>query len=1075
MLNGIISFSLKNRLFVLIGALLVAAYGAYVVFLMPIDVLPDLNRPTVTVMTEAHSMVPRDVERLITLPLEQTLNGATGVVRVRSASGMGLSVVFVEFDWGTDIYRNRQIVQEKLQLARAQLPPDAVPYMAPISSIMGQIQMIGLQSRSGALEPSELRALAEYDIKYRLLAIPGVAKIICAGGTPRQLQIIMDTEKLRTFNVTLEEVADAVRSSNITSSGGFMNLGSKAPVMTVTGLIEFENELADAVVKPDPRRPVRIRDIADVRFGPAAIRTGEAGVNGGPGVIMVVYKQPDVDTVGITDRISEELENLRQGLPEDIVIIEELFQQAAFIERAIHNVIDSVRDGSFMVILVLFLFLLNFRTTFITLTAIPLSIAITALIFRAFDLSINTMTLGGIAVAIGALVDDAIVGVENVYRRLRQNEEKTKKLNPIWVIFLASSEVRKPVLIGTLVVIVVFIPLFFLSGLEGRLFTPVGIAYMVSVAASLLVSLTVTPTLCFYMLRQGKRVTRKGDSWVVRRLKALSERTIRFSLKYPLSILGVLVAAVMVALLLLLTRGTQFLPEFNEGALQVNLVLPPETGLKTSDAFGRRLERLIKEVDGVRHACRLTGRAEGDEHAHAVNFTQVIISMEGESPRTREEIIAEIRGKLKDVFPGAATAVEQPLDHLLSHMLSGVQAQVAIKIFGPDLKVLRGIAAEVEAAVRPVPGVKDLFIEPQVLVDHIRVNPKREQLARFGLSVETVAEAVELAFEGERISEMQVGQYKYPIVVRLRESDRRNLDSIRDLYLRKPDGGRILLSDVADVGIMKTPNNINRENVSRRIVVQHNVAERSLGEVVGDVKDALKPVRDRLAELPGYSIRISGQFEAQTAAAKRIVIISIFSVLIMALILYLHFKSVNFSIQVLMSIPMAFVGAVAYLVISDQILSVSTMVGLISLGGIAARNAILLIDHYLHLMREEGEPFGAEMIVRAGQERMVPVMMTALTSGIALVPIALAPGTPGRELLYPVATVIIGGLISSTLLDFLVRPAIFSLFGRKEAERLVAAKIPPDRATHDLARNLDLDPESVTLTHNFTGGASNHE
>ncbi|MHC4946174.1 MAG: efflux RND transporter permease subunit, partial [Planctomycetota bacterium] len=1053
MLNWIISFSLRNRLFVLIAALLVSLYGAYLATTMPIDVLPDLNRPTVTVMTEAHSMVPEDVERLITLPLEQTLNGATGVVRVRSQSGMGLSVVFVEFDWGTDIYRNRQIVQEKLQLASAQLPPDASPYMAPISSIMGQIQLIGVQSRSDR-DVTELRALAEYDIKYRLLAIPGIAKIICTGSTPRQLQIIMDTEKLRTFNVTLEEVAEAVQASNLTSSGGFMNLGSKAPMMTVTGLVKVESEVADAVVKPDPVRPVRVRDIAEVRFGPAAIRTGEAGIDGERGVVLVVYKQPKVDTVRITEQVNQELEAIQEVLPEDISITPDLFQQASFIRRAIDNVFHSVRDGSIMVVIVLFLFLLNFRTTFITLTSIPLSIAITALIFTAFDLSINTMTLGGLAVAIGALVDDAIVGVENVFRRLRQNAAAAEKHDPLWVIFTASSEVRKPVLIGTLLVIVVFLPLFFLTGLEGTLFTPVGIAYILSVSASLLVSLTVAPALCFYLLRGKASGSRTGDSWLVRRLKVLTGRLIRLSLNYPLAITGLFIAVFIVALMMLMTRGTQFLPEFNEGALQANIVLPPETGIKTSDAFGQRLEKLIHEVKGVKHVARLTGRAEGDEHAHAVNYNQAIISLDHEEPRPRAEILRDIREKMEIEFPGVARSVEQPLDHLLSHMLSGVQAQVAIKIFGPDLAVLRGIAAEVEDAVRPVPGVKDLFTEPQVLVDHIRIHPDREQLARYGLGVEDVTETIELAFEGEKISEMQIDLYKYPIVVRLKESDRRNLDSIRNLYLRRPDGGRLLLSDVARVELTKTPNNINKENALRRIVVQHNVADRSLGEVVRDVREKLQPIRERLAGLTGYSIRISGQFEAQAAAAQRITILSIFSLLLMALILYLHFKSVNFTVQVLLSIPMAFIGAVGYIMLSGQILSVSTLVGLISLGGIAARNAILLLDHYLNLMRKEGETFGPEMIVRAGQERMVPVMMTALTSGIALVPIALYPDTPGREILYPVATVIIGGLISSTLLDFLVRPALFSLFGRKEAERLAAEKRPMDRVSEELAREL---------------------
>jgi len=1059
MLNRIIAFSLKNRIFILAASLLVAVYGTYTALEMPIDVLPDINRPTVIVLAEAHDMVPEDIERQVTLPLEQILNGATDVMRVRSGSGMGLSMLFVEFDWGTDIYRNRQIVQEKLQLARSKLPPDVIPHMAPITSIMGQVQMIGVLSKSGDTHPDELRTLADYHIKYRLMSIPGVAQVVNAGGAPRELQVIPDVDKLRAHEVTLNEIADTIRKANLNVSGGFLNIGHRAPMITVKGLLAKKEELGDAVVKKDPLRPVRIKDVARVEFGPAAIRTGEAGVNGEPGIILAVFKQPNTDTVELTREIDRELESVREGLPEDVVLIDDVFQQAQFIQRAVENVVEAVWIGAVLVIIVLFAFLMTKRLAIITITAIPLSIAITAVVFAAFGLSINTMTLGGLAVAIGALVDDAIVDVENVYRRLRENAKRamSDRSHPLLVIFRASSEVRRPILIGTCLVAIVYLPLFYLSGLEGRLFTPIGAAYITSILASLAVSITLTPALCYFFFAKSNKLEATEDSWLVRRLKAIVGRMIAFSINRPVEVLSVLLALVAGSTFLVTRQGTQFLPPFNEGVAQINLFLPPETGLDTSSEFGKRLGKLLTQIEGVKHVGRRTGRAEGDEHVHGVNFSHTIITFDEGSKRSRESILTEIRGKLAEEFPGVMTEVSQPLDHMLSHMLSGVKAQVAIKVFGPDLKKLRSVAKQIEDAVRPIPGVVDLFTEPQVLIDHIVIEPRREQMARYGINVYDVAEVVELALEGEKISLMQVGLFAFPVVMRLEAEDRMNLKNIRNLYIHTGEGERIRLSEAAEVALSKTPNNINRENVARRIAVQHNVEGRSLGEVVADVEDALKPIRDQLSESPGYTIRIGGQFEAQQAATRLITVFSLISLVAMFFVLFLHFRSVNLSLQVLASIPMAFIGAVVYVVLSKQAVSIATLVGFISLGGIASRNAILLIDHYLHLMREENEPFGPAMIIRAGQERMVPVVMTALTTGIALIPLALAPDQPGREILFPVATVIIGGLISSTLLDFLVRPALFWVFGKKEAVRLAAMKPSLDRASEEIAKDCEMD------------------
>ena len=1079
MLNKLIAFSLKNRLFIVSISLIIAISGGYIVNEMNIDVLPDLNRPTVVIMTEAHAMVPKDVEQLVTLPLEQIFNGATGVERIRSSSGLGLSIIKIEFAWGSDIYKNRQIVSEKLMLAKARLPQGVDPIMAPISSIMGQIHFIGLSSKNDRLSLSAIRAFADYQLKYDLLAIPGVAKVLVAGGAAQQLQVVIDADKLQAFNVTVNEVAEAIRRSNKNHSGAFINVGTKAPVITVTGLLQDKSELENTVIQADSQRPVRIRDVASVQFGSSAIKVGDAGIDARPGVLVVITKQPGYNTIKLTQTIEETLALTKQSLENDpvmndILINPHLFKQADFIHRAIENVTAAVRDGAIMVVIILFLFLMNWRITFITITAIPLSIAVTAIVFAACGISINTMTLGGLAVAIGTLVDDAIVNVENVYRRLRQNHQKDihRRIHPLQIVYNASAEVRKPILIGTILVIIVYIPLFFLSGMEGRLFTPIGIAYIISVSASLFISLTLTPALCYFLLPNKLDKHLNKESWIVRKLKVITGKLIRFGIHHAVTVLLVFVIAVIISLYLLLTAGSQFLPSFNEGVAQINLILPPDTGIETSSTYGRQMERILKEIKGVKYVTRRTGRAEGDEHADGVNTSEVIVSFDPSFGRKREAIITEIREKLTDAFPGVAFGVDQPLAHLLSATLSGVQAQVAVKIYGPDLNILRSLAKEAERAIRPINGVTDLMVEPQVLVPNIAIIPDRERLARHGLSIQDIGDTVEHSLGGEAVSNFFKGRYVYPIILRLKEKNRQSLQDIENLTIRKHDSRLIKLRDIASVQQTLTPTNIKHENIGRRIAVQHNISGRSPTEVIADINKALDPIRKKIAKKGGYSLKISGQFEAQQRATKRILILSIFSLFCMFLILYMHFKSINLSLQVLASIPMAFIGAIAYCRLTNQILSVATLVGLISLGGIAVRNAILLLGHYIHLMKNEGRAFAEEtgidyqqvqvliknkdmafseeLIIKAGQERMVPVMMTALTSGIALIPLALAPGQPGKEILYPIATVIIGGLISCTLLDFIVRPAMFSMFSKN-----IISKIA-DPETIEVA-----DPETI--------------
>ncbi len=1052
MLNRIIALALKNRLPVLACALLISAYGIYTALRMPIDVLPDVNRPTVSILTEANALTPQNIERFVTIPLEQTLNGLPGVTQVRSASGLGLSNIDVQFEWGTDLYRNRQIVQEKLQAVQSKLPAGVELHMAPVTSLIGQIQFVGVQSNSGKTNINDLREYADLNIRPRLLSIPGVALVTIVGGAPKQLQVTLDTMKLAEMDVTPADVTQAVKSANENASGGVLNIGAKGPMIAVSGGVDSARQIAAAVVKPGAPRPVRVEDVAHVEFGTASIRIGDSGISGKPGVILYILKQPGVDTVKLTERINREMAEMQRTAPSDVLLINDLFQQAEFIHRAVDNVMTAVRDGAILVVIILFLFLMNIRSTIITLTAIPLSVAVTAIIFSAFGLTINTMTLGGLAVAIGALVDDAIVDVENVYRRLRDNSHAPRPDNPLLVIFRASSEVRNPILIGTLLVVAVYLPLFFLSGLEGKLFTPVGIAYIVSTLASLVVSLTVTPVLCYFFFSGKKTSGHEKDTKLVAILKKGAAAVIRFSMAYPVQILGVLISSVLIASVFLYTRGSEFLPAFNEGVAQVNISLPPDSNLEISDAYGKRLEEVLVTVKGVRHVGRRTGRAEGDQHADGgVEATETIVTFDPKAGRTREEIIGEIRTKLAEEFPGVASEVEQPLAHLLSHMLSGVDAQVAIKIYGPDLEVLRKTAKEINDTIKPIPGVTDLVVEQQTLIDQVEIVPDREQLARVGLKVGDVSELIALASGGEELSRMIVGQTSYPIIVRLDEKRRRDMTDLGRLQIRGADGRVSALSDLADIRVSKTPNNISREDASRRMIVQHNVAGRSLGEVVADVEKKLDPIRTRLAKMSGYSIRVSGQFEAQAEATRLISILSFVSLAAMFLILFMHFRSVNLSLQVLLSIPMAFIGAVAWIVASKQSMSVATLVGLISLGGIAARNSILLIDHYIHLLREEREPFSQATIIRAGQERMVPVLMTALCSGIALVPLAMSAGEPGREILYPVATVILGGLISSTLLDFLVTPGVFWTFGRRDAESLAHAPHRLDKAAEEMA------------------------
>ncbi|MFQ5699764.1 MAG: efflux RND transporter permease subunit [Myxococcota bacterium] len=1031
MLNRLIEFSLRNRMFVVAASLLIFVYGVVVIRDLPIDVFPDLNRPLVTILTEAPGLAPEEVETLVTWPLETAVNGAPGVVRVRSNSGIGLSILFVEFNWGMDIYRARQLVQERLQLAAERLPQDVAPVMGPISSIMGEILLIGVSSPEGGTPPLELRSIADWQIRQRLLTIPGVAQVIPIGGGVKQYQILADPERMAAYGVTLEQVLTAAARSQINTPGGFLHAAHReALVRNIARTTDLDAIRATVVASRD-EVPVRLADVADLAIDHNIMR-GDAGVDAQPAVIVSVQKQPGIDTIALTAKVKKALAEIQQGLPEGVEL-RLLFQQARFIDAAIANVEEAIRDGAVMVVIVLFLFLLNVRTTLITLTAIPLSFVATAIFFHLTGISINTMTLGGLAVAIGMVVDDAIVDVENVFRRLRENRHLSTPRPVLRTIADASAEVRNPILYATLLIILVFVPLFGLAGIEGRLFAPIGVATIVAMIASFLVSLTVIPALCSYLLPRMKRMESEEDGWLVRHLKDLDRRFLLGpALDHPLAALAIASALVAGSFSLYPLMGKEFLPEFNEGTATVTVLVAPGTSLEESNRIGRIAERLLLSIPEIDHTGRRTGRAELDEHAEGVHYSEIDVDLLP-SERSREEILGEIREKLSAI-PGTALNVGQPISHRLDHMLSGVRAQVAVKLFGEDLGLLRAKAAEIQAALGRVPGVVDLQTEKQVLIPQVRVSLDRDRAQLYGVQVGDLAELLETALNGRVVGQVLDGRRTYDVYVWYAEPFRGDVRAIGEMLVDTPSGEKVPLALLADVREAKGPNIINRENVRRRIVVSANVSGRDLGSAVADMQAALRGV-----DLPpGYSIRFQGQFQSQQEATRLIALLSLFTLATMFLLLYAHFRSAMIVGQILLNIPLAFIGGLALTYVMVGTVSIATLVGLITLAGIASRNTIMMLSHYLHLMEHEGERFDRQMIVRGSLERLVPVTMTALVAGLALVPLVLSAGEAGKEILYPVAIVILGGLLSSTLLNMAVTPALFFRFGRRAAEHYLA-------------------------------------
>ncbi|MEO7797988.1 MAG: efflux RND transporter permease subunit, partial [Opitutaceae bacterium] len=984
MLNRLIEFSLRNRLFVLAASALLLIYGGFVILKLPVDVFPDLNRPTVNIMTEAEGLAPEEVETLVNLPMETALNGAPGVKRVRSSAGIGLSILYVEFDWGMDIYRARQLVQERLQLAAEKLPRNVTPTMGPISSIMGEIMLIGMQSENGTTPPMDVRSLADWTVRQRLLTIPGVSQVIAIGGGVKQYQVLPSPEKMAALGVSLEDVLTATREAQENSSGGFLENANKEALIRNIGRTTSLEEIAATVVTIRKGVPVRLSDVAEVRFGRQVMR-GDAGVNGKPAVILSVQKQPGADTVTLTKQVETALGEIGKTLPADVKLVT-LFKQANFITAAIKNVEEAIRDGAIMVVIVLFLFLLNFRTTLITLTAIPLSFVVTGLYFKFAGISINTMTLGGLAVAIGMVVDDAIVDVENVFRRLRENRHAAAPRPALRVIAEASSEVRNSILFATLVIILVFIPLFALGGIEGRLFAPIGVATIVAMIASFIVSLTVIPALASFLLPRMKKMGDEKDGWLVRGLKAFDEKLIlRPSMRHPWVVIVLALLLVGGSFLLYPRMGKLFLPDFNEGTSTINILTAPGTSLAESNRIGLVAEKLLLEVPEVASTGRRTGRAELDEHAEGVHYGEIDVDFKP-SARSREAILDELRSKLEQI-PGITSSVGQPISHRLDHLLSGVRAQIAVKIFGPDLEKLRAYAAEAETALHGIVGLVDLQTEKQVLIDQVKIQVNRDKAARYGLKPGSLNEQLEAALNGLTVAEILEGQRTYDLVVRLDERHRTDVAAIREILIDAPVGGKVPLHLVADVLESKGPNAINREDVQRRIVVSANVSGRDLGSVVGEIRSTLD---EKLHLETGYFISYEGQFQSQQEATRVIGILALFTFGTIFLVLYSHFRSGMIVAQILLNIPLAFIGALVLTYVMVGTVSIATLVGLITLAGIASRNTIMMISHYLHLMEHEGEKFDAHMIVRGSLERLVPVTMTALTAGLALIPLVLA-------------------------------------------------------------------------------------
>jgi CzcA family heavy metal efflux pump len=1019
-IDRIISWSLHNRSLVLGLSVLFLAAGTWVAWRMPVDVLPDLTAPTVTILVEGQGMAPTDMEALVTFPIETALNGAAGVRRVRSATAVGIAVVWVEFEWGQDIYRARQTVNERVAAVAADLPPQVdPPTLAPVSSIMGEILFVAL--RSDRHDPLQLRTIAEAQVRRRLLAVPGVSQVVATGGGERQFQVIVSPDRLVAADVSIDEVEEALRRASRNTSAGFRVAGGQEYLIQGVGQIRTITDIEQTVVTARGTQPIMVSDLATVRIG-EALKRGEGSYNGEPAIVLGIQRQPDVNTLQLSRTLDAAFDEIQATLPEGVRIERDVMRQADFIEVALSNLNAALRDGTLLVVLVTVVFLANIRAAGITLIAIPLSLVAAVIGLRLAGLSINSMTLGGLAIAIGALVDDAIIDVENILRRLRENATKPEaERRPVLdVVYVASKEIRGSIVFATIIVMLVFLPLFFLADVEGRLLQPLGLAYLIALFASLIVALTVTPVLSFYLLPKLRAVREGHEPAVSRWTKRHYGRWVPWTLNHRKVIFAAAGILLVLAGLSLPRMGRAFLPEFNEGALVISAVTLPGTSLEASDQLGTALEGLLRRVPEVVSSARRTGRAERDEHVQGVESAEIDVKLRA-SERSRDEVLDDIRAQLS-FLPGVNITIGQPISHRIDHMLSGSRANLAIKIFGEDLQRLRDLGAEVQSAAQDIEGLVDLSVEQQTDIPTVRVNFDRTALGRHGLQAGTAAEALETALVGREVGQILEGQIAVPLVIRYPQADKPDLQAIRDTPLRTSTGGRVPVSAVADVREDRSPNFISRENVQRKITVTANVAGRDLGSVVEDVQNA---VGTRVTLPTGYRIEYSGQFESSEQAASLLLWLSIAVVIAMFFILAAAFGSGGLAALIMVNLPLALIGGIAGVFVSGGVLSIASIIGLIALLGIAARNGIMLVSHIEYLRNEEGVTDLRHAVVQGSIDRVVPILMTALCTGLALVPVALGAGEPGSEIQAPMATVIIFGLISSTALNMLVVPAAY--------------------------------------------------
>ncbi len=1026
MLNKIIYYSLHNRLVILVCALLLMIWGTYTAFNTDVDVFPDLNAPTVVIMTEANGMAPEEVERLVTFPVETAVNGAMDVRRVRSSSTTGFSVVWVEFDWGTDIYRARQIVSEKLAVLGESLPENVgKPTLGPQSSILGEMMILGLTADSTSL--LDLRTIADWTIRPRLLSTGGVAQVAVIGGDIKEYQILLDPARMKHYGVGLNEVLDVCRNMNRNANGGVLYEFDNEYIIRGVLSTSKAEEIAQGVVKTVNEYPVTLGDIATVKIGGKSPKLGTASERTKPAVLITVTKQPDTSTEKLTEKLDEIVVDLRKNLPADVHVSTDIFRQSHFIDNSINNVKKSLFEGSFFVVIVLFLFLMNIRTTVISLVALPLSLLVSIIVLHYMGLTINTMSLGGMAIAIGSLVDDAIVDVENVYKRIRENRllPPEQQRSTLEVVYDASREVRMPILNSTLIIVVSFVPLFFLSGMEGRMLVPLGIAFIVALFASTVVALTLTPVLCSYLLnRKATGMKELREAWIARKLKVVYKRALELALAYQKWVLGTTIALFVVALVIFFHLGRSFLPPFNEGSFTINVSSLPGISLDESDQIGRRAEALLLQVPEIKTVARKTGRAELDEHALGVNVSEIEAPFELQD-RSRDEVMNDVRKKLSTIS-GANIEIGQPISHRIDAMLSGTEANIAIKLFGTDLNLMFTVGNQIKAAIQTIPGLVDLKVEQQIERPQLTITPKRELLAKYGIPLPEFEEYINVMLGGEAVSQVYDDGKSFDLTVKTSDASRATMDDISNLMIDAA-GQKVPLSYVADIRSVTGPNTINRENVQRKIVISANVSERDLRGVVNEIQDRVE-ANIRLPE--GYHIEYGGQFESEAAASRTLLLTSLMSLLVIFMLLYNEFKDVKESGVILLNLPLALIGGVIILWLTSGEISIPAIIGFISLFGIATRNGMLLISHYTHL---RGEGMGLrESVIQGSLDRLNPILMTALSSALALIPLALNGDLPGNEIQSPMATVILGGLLTSTFLNGFIIPIVYLIMNKNK-------------------------------------------